>query len=58
MVLLQPNVCSATPSTKFRFGTSMHLLFQSLMSRILEIGGGVWLPVGLLKAMLADRCRW
>src|ERR1700733_5312951 len=29
-VPLQPYICSATPSEKFEFGTSMHLLFQLL----------------------------
>src|SRR3954447_4801808 len=29
-VLLHPYICSGTPSEKFEFGTSMHLLFQLL----------------------------
>ena len=30
-VPLQPHICTRTPSEKFAFGTSMHLLFMLLM---------------------------
>src|SRR3954451_10375157 len=43
-VLLQPHICSGALSTKFEFGTSMHLLFRLLIREDPVGGGGVVPP--------------